>query len=205
MAAASIRALIFDIGGVIVRSDAKRALGDLADGSLHSPAEVAQLIRTDPRWQDWQEGRIAPREWHAHLGARLGMTVSFARFCEIWNRAIDPAPILPGEFFSGLSAHYKLALLSNTDPIHVAHQEAIFSFFRFFPTRVYSCSVGLTKPHPGIYRRVLDASGIHASESVYIDDVEAYVLSARQVGMRAIVISGPEQLKESLRALDVKV
>jgi len=205
VAAASIRALIFDIGGVIVRSDAKRALGDLADGSLHSPAEVAQLIRTDPRWQDWQEGRIAPREWHAHLGARLGMTVSFARFCEIWNRAIDPAPILPGEFFSGLSAHYKLALLSNTDPIHVAHQEAIFSFFRFFPTRVYSCSVGLTKPHPGIYRRVLDASGIHASESVYIDDVEAYVLSARQVGMRAIVISGPEQLKESLRALDVKV
>ncbi len=205
MAAASIRALIFDIGGVIVRSDARRALGDLADGSLHSPAEVVQLIRTDPRWQDWQEGRIAPREWHAHLGARLGMTVSFARFCEIWNRAIDPAPILPGEFFSGLSAHYKLALLSNTDPIHVAHQEAIFSFFRFFPTRVYSCSVGLTKPHPGIYRRVLDASGIHASESVYIDDVEAYVLSARQVGMRAIVISGPEQLKESLRALDVKV
>ncbi len=205
MAAASIRALIFDIGGVIVRSDAKRALGDLADGSLHSPAEVAQLIRTDPRWQDWQEGRIAPREWHAHLGARLGMTVSFARFCEIWNRAIDPAPILPGEFFSGLSAHYKLALLSNTDPIHVAHQEAIFSFFRFFPTRVYSCSVGLTKPHPGIYRCALGATGILASESVYIDDVEAYVLSARQVGMRAIVISGPEQLKESLRALDVKV
>jgi len=205
VAAASIRALIFDIGGVIVRSDAKRALGDLADGSLHSPAEVAQLIRTDPRWQDWQEGRIAPREWHAHLGARLGMTVSFARFCEIWNRAIDPAPILPGEFFSGLSAHYKLALLSNTDPIHVAHQEAIFSFFRFFPTRVYSCSVGLTKPHPGIYRCALGATGILASESVYIDDVEAYVLSARQVGMRAIVISGPEQLKESLRALDVKV
>ena len=205
MAAAPIRALIFDIGGVIVRSDARRALGDLADGSLHSPAEVVQLIRTDPRWQDWQEGRIAPREWHAHLSARLGMTTSFARFCEIWNRAIDPAPILSGEFFSGLSAHYKLALLSNTDPIHVAHQEATFSFFRFFPTRVYSCSVGLTKPHPGIYRRVLDASGIHASESVYIDDVEAYVLSARQVGMRGIVFSGPEQLKESLRALDVKV
>ena len=205
MAAAPIRALIFDIGGVIVRSDASRALGDLADGSLHSPAEVVQLIRTDPRWQDWQEGRFAPREWHAHLSARLGMTASFARFCEIWNRAIDPAPILSGEFFSGLSAHYKLALLSNTDPIHVAHQEAKFSFFRFFPTRVYSCSVGLTKPHPGIYRRALDACGAVPSESVYIDDVEAYVLSARQVGMRGIVFSGPEQLKESLRALDVKV
>jgi glucose-1-phosphatase len=205
VAAVPVRALVFDIGGVIVRTDVKRALGNLADGSLHSPAEALQLIQTDPRWQDWQEGRIAPREWHAHLSARLGMTVSFGRFCEIWNRALDPAPILSGDFFADLSAHYKLALLSNTDPIHVAHQEATFSFFRFFPTRVYSCSVGLTKPHPGIYRRALAACGIHAPEAVYIDDVESYVVSAQRLGMRGIVFSGPEQLKESLRALDVKV
>ncbi len=205
MAAAPIRALVFDIGGVIVRSDVERALGRLAAGNSLSPAEVLRAIQSDPRWQDWQEGRMVPQKWHEHLARRLGVTLTFGEFCEIWNRAIDSTPILSNDFFAGLSVHYKLALLSNTDPIHVAHLEPTFSFFRYFPTRIYSCSVGLTKPHPAIYRCALEACSVTASESVYIDDVEAYVTAARQVGMRGIVFSSPEQLKESLRALDVPV
>lgn len=144
---------------------------------------------------------MAPREWHAHLTRRLGVAVTFEQFCEIWNGAIDPAPLLPDKFFAALSSRYNLALLSNTDPLHVAHQEPNFSFFRYFPVRIYSCSVGVRKPHPDIYRRALQACGATASESVYIDDVEAYVAAARQIGMRGIVCSSPEQLEDSLRAL----
>ncbi len=205
MGAASIRAIIFDIGRVIVRSDVERAVGHLAAASSLPAAEVLRAIRTDPRWHDWQEGRMAPREWHQHLSRTLGITISFEQFCETWNRALDPAPILPDYFFASLSSRYKLALVSNTDPLHVAHQESNFSFFRYFPVRIYSCSVGVSKPHPDIYRRVLDACGVPASVSVYIDDVEAYVAAARQVGMHGIVFSSPEQLKENFRALDISV
>ena len=148
---------------------------------------------------------MTSREWHGHLTGRLIVNLGFEQFCEVWNGALDPATLLPDDFFAGLSPNYKLALLSNTDPIHVAHQESNFSFVRYFPIRIFSCAVGARKPHPEIYRRALEACGVPASESVYVDDVEAYVAAARQLGMRGIVFSGPEQLKESLQVLDVLV
>ena len=54
-----------------------------------------------------------------------------------------------------LAAKCRLALLSNTDPIHVAHFEASYSFVRHFPVRVYSCRVGSSKPSPAIYHHAL--------------------------------------------------
>ena len=41
-----------------------------------------------------------------------------------------------------LSKNYRLALLSNTDPIHMSQEESRFPFFRFFPIRIYSFRVG---------------------------------------------------------------
>jgi glucose-1-phosphatase len=205
VAVASIRAIVFDIGGVILRADVKRALGRLAGGSSHAPADVMRMIQTDPLWQDWQEGRIAARDWHAHLAGKLGVTLSFEEFCDVWNGAIDPTPLLPDDFFATLAARYKLALLSNTDPIHIAHEQSAFSFFRHFSARIFSCTVGISKPHPEIYRHALEACGTAASESVYIDDVEAYVSAARQLGMHGIVCSSPEQLRESLQTLVGKI
>ena len=43
------------------------------------------------------------------------------------------ARFIPDSLFEHLSKSYRLGLLSNTDPIHVAHLEATYSFFRYFP------------------------------------------------------------------------
>ena len=134
-----LRAVIFDIGRVLVRLDIARSLAGLARGIRHSPDEIWSAIQTDPRWHDWQEGRIAPHDWHLHLTRRLGSPLNFDEFCEAWNRTLDPQPLQSDDLFKTLTESKRLALLSNTDPIHVAHLEANFSFVRHFPTRVFSC------------------------------------------------------------------
>ena len=62
-----LRAVIFDIGRVLVRLDIARSLAGLSRGLSLSPDEIWSSIQTDPRWHDWQEGRIAPHDWHLHL------------------------------------------------------------------------------------------------------------------------------------------
>jgi putative hydrolase of the HAD superfamily len=196
-----LRAIIFDIGRVLIRVDVARAMTGLADGVSLTPEEIWSALENDPRWKDWQEGRMSPQDWHLHVSRRLGSKLSFDQFVEVWNRALDPAPIQEEAFLEKLGKKYRLAVLSNTDPLHVAHLEKTYGFFRFFPTRIYSCRVGASKPNPIIYKEALEACKVRAQEAVYVDDIPGYAQVATQLGMQGIVFRSPEQLQSDLKAL----
>jgi len=206
MAKPAARAIIFDIGRVLVRVDIRQAKVGLADGLLLSPEELWSAIENDPRWRDWQEGRMSPRDWHLNLSQRLGLSLDFETFTKVWNSALDPVPIHTTELFEALSKRYRLGLLSNTDPIHVARLESTYDFFRYFPkpARIYSCMVGASKPDPLIFREALRACNVRAEEAIYIDDIPAYVEAARRLGMAGIPYQSPEQLRDNLVALGVR-
>jgi len=202
-----IRAIIFDIGRVLVRVDIRQAQRGLAKNLNLSPEELWSAIEKDPRWPDWQQGRMAARDWYQNLCTRLGLLLPFDEFSKAWNSALDPNPIHPDSFFDQLAKSYRLALLSNTDPIHVAHLEANYTFFRYFAksARIYSCSVGASKPSPLIFREALRACKAKANEAVYIDDIAEYAEASRALGMHGIQFQDPVQLHRDLAVLGVSL
>ena len=205
MAARKVRAVIFDIGRVLIRIDVARAMKGMASGLSLSAEELWSAIEKDPRWKDWQEGRISARDWHLHMQRRFGGSATFEDFTEKWNLVLDPEPIHGKELFEKLSKKYRLALLSNTDPIHVAYMEPRYDFFPYFSARVYSCVIGASKPSPIIYREALRACRARAEEAVYIDDIEGYVDAARRLGMMGVHFQSAEQLRADLQGLGLDV
>ncbi len=205
MSSAKFRAIIFDIGRVLIRVDVHRAMAGFASGLKLAPQEVWSAIENDSRWADWQEGRMSPQDWHLHLSKRLGGSLTFEQFKQVWNSALAPEPIQPEPFLEKLSKNYRLALLSNTDSIHMSDAEARFPFFRFFPIRIYSFRVGSSKPNLLIYREALRACKVRAEEAIYIDDIPAYADAAQRLGMTGLVFQSPGQLQWELRGLGVKV
>jgi len=201
---APLRAVILAIGRVLVRLDVARAVADLSDGLSLGPDELWSAIQVDPRWSDWQEGRITPHDWYLHITKRLGSKLKFAEFQDAWNRTLDPEPLQTRDLFAVLARSKRLALLSNTDPIHVAYLEANYDFFEFFPAaaRIYSCSVKASKPSPVIFQAALKAIKAQAQETVFIDDILDYVEAARMLGFEGIHYQNPPQLRADLRALD---
>jgi len=202
---AKFRAIIFDIGRVLIHVDIHRAMAGLASDLKLAPQELWSSIENDPRWADWQEGRMSPQDWHLHLSKHFGGSLTFEQFKDVWNSALALEPIQSEPFLEKLSKNYRLALLSNTDPIHMSHEEARFPFFRFFPIRIYSFRVGSSKPNPLIYREALRACKVRAVEAIYIDDVPAYADAAQRLGMTGLVFQSPGQLQSDLRGLGVKV
>src|SRR4029077_2503559 len=182
-----------------------RAMKGMASGLSLSPEELWSAIEKDPRWKDWQEGRISARDWHLHVKQRFGGSLAFEQFCDMWNLVLDPKPIHGTELFEKLSAKYRLGLLSNTDPIHMPYMESQYDFFRYFSVRVYSCVVGASKPSPVIFKEALKACKSRAEETVYIDDIETYVEASRRLGMMGIRFQSPEQLTADLRGLGLDV
>jgi len=205
VSSAKFRAIIFDIGRVLIRVDVHRAMAGFASGLKLAPQEVWSAIENDSRWADWQEGRMSPQDWHLHLSKRLGGSLTFEQFKQVWNSALAPEPIQPEPFLKKLSKNYRLALLSNTDSIHMSDAEARFPFFRFFPIRIYSFRVGSSKPNLLIYREALRACKVRAEEAIYIDDIPAYADAAQRLGMTGLVFQSPGQLQWELRGLGVKV
>jgi FMN phosphatase YigB (HAD superfamily) len=188
------RAVIFDIGRVIIRIDLSRSMAALGKSDGLSHLQVLRELEADPHWLDWQEGRIAPRDWHAHLAKKLHFSYSFEEFFAIWNGVLDPVPMLPDLLFERLAAKCGLALLSNTDPLHVAHFEATYSFVHFFPVRVYSCRVGFSKPAPAIFHHALREAGAMPDEALFIDDIRENVLAAAALGINAFHFTSASDL-----------
>src|SRR5258708_14055943 len=168
-------------------------MNGMASGLSLWPEALWSAIEKAPRWKDCQEGRMSARDWHLRMKQRFGGSATFEEFTETWNLALDPEPIHGNELFEKLSRNYRLALLSNTDPIHVAHMESRYDFFSYFPARTYSCAVGATKPNPLIYREALQACKVRAEEAVYVDDIAAYVEAAERRVMSGVQLQSPGQ------------
>jgi len=199
--------VIFDIGRVIIGLNLKRALEPFSaalanrlpnSSGIISPEDAWRLIQTDPRWHDWQEGRMAPREWHEYLTGRLHLSLNFSEFCETWSRVLEPETMINDDVFAALGSRCRLGLLSNTDPIHVKSLERDYAFTRHFAVRIYSCAVGSSKPSPAIFHAALRALDVSASDALYVDDIPDFVAVARRLGLDGIVFEGPGQLTEEL-------
>jgi putative hydrolase of the HAD superfamily len=63
------------------------------------------------------------------------------------------------------------------------------AFHGLFDAEVFSCSVGLRKPDPRIYRLALDQLGVDAGEAVFVGDgANDELAGAERVGMTAILL-----------------
>ena len=93
-----------------------------------------------------------------------------------------------------------LALLSNAGPDYG-------SYFRhgplgdFFTACYVSGELGLLKPHPAIYRHVLDDLGITPAEAIFIDNREANVAGAEALGITGHVFTDADRLRAFLAGL----
>lgn len=92
---------------------------------------------------------------------------------------------------------YRLYLLSNVNDKFFYLQKH-FPLLQNFPNYVISCEEKIIKPNEDIYRRLLQKFNLQAHDCLFIDDKEENVLSAKNIGMQAVVFKNYED-KELLQ------
>jgi FMN phosphatase YigB (HAD superfamily) len=65
--------------------------------------------------------------------------------------------------------------------------------------------VGASKPDPLIFREALRACKVRAEETVYVDDILAYVEASRRLGFTGIQFQSTSQLYSDLGQAGIKV
>ncbi len=107
------------------------------------------------------------------------------------------------EFFRRIKTANRLgfAVISNEGQGITGYRVKKFGLRQLCDFMVISHFTGLRKPDPEIWRLALDLAQVEASESVYVDDREMFVESARELGFTAIHHTDLEITREQLARL----
>jgi glucose-1-phosphatase len=192
------KAVILDLGKVVVHFDFKRGYRALEGLCPYPAAEIPKRIATTNLVERFETGMVEPRDFFSQFSRLLGLTLDYDHFCRIWS-SIFSETLLPESLLEGLAARYRLLLLSNTNAIHFEMIRANYPILRHFHDLILSYEVKAMKPRPEIYRAALERAGCRPEECFYTDDIADYVEGARRIGIDAEQFQSAAQLEEALR------
>ncbi len=194
-----IKAVIFDLGRVIVPFDFKRGYTRLEPLCGIPAAEIPGRIAPTGLVQRFESGEIEPRDFVRRLSGHLNLDTTYENFCEIWSSIFLPETLIAEDFLRALARNYRLVLLSNTNAIHFEMIRENYPLLRHFHSQVLSYEVGAMKPSPLIYQKAIEQAGCLPAECFFTDDIEAYVDGARAQGMDAVRFQSAAQIESELR------
>ncbi len=194
-----IQALIFDVGGVLLRTEDRQPRRALEERLGLAPGEAEWLFYNDATGRQAQHGEIsAEAHWQA-IAARFGL------------QPADLAPFWAGDrldeellaLIRRLKLRYQTAIISNAmSDLHTLLTEK-YPIADAFDVITGSAYEGIMKPDPRIYQRTLERLGCEPAAAVFIDDAPANVAGARAIGMHAIHYIAGMDVAAALAALGV--
>jgi putative hydrolase of the HAD superfamily len=90
----------------------------------------------------------------------------------------------------GVACH----LASNQDRTRAEHMTHQVGYDRLLDRLFYSCDLGVAKPQPEFFRRILREVGVRPEQVLFVDDNPVNVASATGVGLRALCWNDREDL-----------
>jgi FMN phosphatase YigB (HAD superfamily) len=198
-----IKAVIFDLGRVIVPFDFELGYGELSRLTGFDTAEIRRRIGLTGLVSQFETGLVDSAEFVAGIAGALGIELSVAQFSRIWNSIFLKETLIPEEMLARLKQRYRLLLLSNTNAIHFEGLEQRYPLLRHFHEHVLSFRVQVMKPDAAIYLHAVQLAGVPPAECLFIDDLPENVAGAQAVGMQAVLFTGRAQLERDFERLGV--
>jgi epoxide hydrolase-like predicted phosphatase len=195
-----IKAVISDVGGVIVTTILRHMAADLAD--KHSMDEDVVNKAIHRRWVDYKLDKITGDEFWQGFVEETGMDENIE---DLKKMSLTYNKIIPGTFevYKSLKGKYKLAIISNNATEWVEDIKNALPLDDVFDVLVFSNEVKMMKPGKEIFQVCLDKLGLKAEECVFVDDQENNIIAAEELGFNAIKFTDAEQLKEELNKMGV--
>jgi glucose-1-phosphatase len=198
-----IKAVIFDLGNVLVNYDVEKAARRFSAAAGLSTREIWKRFFLSRFEQAYTRGELSTREFYRIACKTLGVSIPRAAFRHYWNDIFWENPGME-RLLVRIKRHYPLYLISNTNALHFTHLKKHFKLLRHFDRKFPSHEVGARKPCLNIYRRVLKKIKLRPEETVFIDDMKSFVEGARKAGMHAVHFKGRPALVKTLRKLGIR-
>jgi glucose-1-phosphatase len=194
----TVQALLFDLGGVLVDVDWKRAFALWSKRSGVPVRTIARRFVRDEAFRAHECGTMSDAAFFASLRESLGLRLTDTDMLEGWNAILgEPFPGVP-ELLRDAAARVPLYVFSNTNVAHVACWKPRYREMLAPVREVFvSCELGCRKPGAEAFRKVAERIGVPPERIAFFDDLEENVAGARAAGLRAFLVT-PGELADAM-------
>ena len=197
-------AIIFDFGGVLIDWNPRYLYNQLFDND----ADAMERFLTEIGFVEWNTEQDRGRPFAVavtELSERFPHYADYIRaYDERWEEsvggAIEGTVALLGALKRAGFALYGLSNWSAETFRRIRHRHP---FFDLLDEIVLSGEVQMVKPDPRIYTVLLERIKRPAAECLFIDDSEANIAVAEELGFQTIRFTSPEQLGRELIAREL--
>lgn len=196
----TIRAIVFDIGGVLEITP-----------NLGTDTKWEQQLNLEPGtlskqlhhiWRAGSIGAISLEEVHHSISEIIGLSEEQvnAYMADIWREYLGTLNVELADYFRNLRPRYQTAILSNSFVGAREKEQEHYQFDEICDFIIYSHEVGLSKPDPRIYALTCERLGLSPAEVIFLDDREQAVEAARDCGLHAILFQNNAQAITAIEA-----
>ncbi len=178
-----IEYVLLDLGGVVYGVDYEQTIKKLG----LAPQDLPALLQ-EPTLAAYEKGELSTQNflnaWHKRFPHLSPQALE-----EAWN-AMLLGPLPQAEkILQTLSAHYPLALLSNTNDLHLSLVEPQIAPWKpYFTEMFFSNRLKKRKPDPETYLYVLELLGWAPEKTLFVDDSAANIAGASKAGLKTYQI-----------------
>ena len=198
--------IIFDLGEVIIDLDSKRVIDQFQKQSDKSAEDIIRLISKSQDLIDYEVGKMTDAEFCQVVNELLSIELSQASFEAIWNSFLGTIHLDKLRLMLDLKEKYNVLILSNTNAIHqrafdrhIGELIPSKTMADMVHTAYYSHELGLRKPDPHIYQKVIDLQNLNPAKTLFFDDRLENITAAQARGIQAIQVTYSDQILDQLR------
>lgn len=194
-----VRAILFDLGGVILAIDFDRALAAWAPHSRLAPERLRQTFHWDEPFLQHETGRLSNDGYFTHLRQVLELDCDAATVEAGFNAILVAEIEETNRLVEQVRCRVPCYAISNTNDAHMAEMRRAFPQLLPRFERVFaSHEIGHRKPQPAAFEHVLREIGVPAHEVLLFDDLPANVEGALALGLQAVLVRGPHDVRDAL-------
>lgn len=189
-----VKNIIFDLGGVLLNLDQERTLRRFRKLGL----DLDEINIQSPVFKDFETGKMREEEFIHFLKSELKGTANDEDVLDAWNAMLLDMPKERVDLVYALQAKFNIYLFSNTNTLHMKEifrytdeQLGPGRFSGMFKKMYLSYELGMRKPSPDAFHKVMQDANLKGFETVFIDDSKINLKGAQEAGLHTIYAAQP--------------
>lgn len=193
-----IKNIIFDLGGVFMNIDfalTERAFANLGVTAFN---QMFNQHHSNDLFEELETGKISPEKFYEKFRWATNSALTNDQIKTAWNALLLDFPPERLQWLDTIRHKYNTYLFSNTNSIHydafieiIKEKNDCHNFDSYFLKAYYSHELGLRKPCPSSFQKILEEQSLQASETLFIDDTAKNIVAAQQLGLQTIHLVAP--------------
>ncbi len=180
------KALLFDLGGVIVRWQGIERLMELTKSTRD---DVLNKFASSKICQAYETGKCSDDLFAAEMIERFSLDMNIAQFKPLWQSWVQAAYPNTKPTLTRLREHYVTACLTNINALHWERLPHLIRLENYFDYSFASHLIGAAKPTPQSYAIAIEKLELEPCDIWFFDDTEINIEAAQNAGLRAFHVN----------------